>query len=118
MSTMKPSGQSGGWTAYTPTIGGVTLGNGTVVGFYRKVGKTLHLRVRFVAGSTTVVTGAMSVSLPTGLTSSALPNVGLVEIFIGAAIYSGVVDFGAAASVGNVYAPTSSANCSMVAADT
>ena len=42
----------GAWTAYTPTLGGWTQGNGTVEGRYMKIGKTVHFRAIFTFGST------------------------------------------------------------------
>jgi len=45
------------WTAYTPTwassAGSVAIGNGTLSGRYRKVGKTVDFVVALTAGSTT-----------------------------------------------------------------
>ena len=59
----------GAWTAYTPTwTGGVTnptLGNGTLTGFYKKVGRTVVWRMRLTIGSTTNVgSGSWRFSLP------------------------------------------------------
>lgn len=43
------------WTSYTPTWtgGSPTIGNGTLVGSYRTVGKTVQYRIELTAGSTT-----------------------------------------------------------------
>lgn len=45
------------WTAYTPTItadgGGFSLGNGTISGRYKQLGKTVYFHVKFIYGSTT-----------------------------------------------------------------
>lgn len=59
----------GTWQAYTPawTTGGVApvLGNGTLQGFWKRIGKTCHIRIRFLAGGTTTFgTGAWFFSLP------------------------------------------------------
>jgi hypothetical protein len=68
------SGQStglqwgGSWTSYTPTWTGISLGNGTSSGRYIKVGKTVTLEATLTFGSTTSVTGGISVSLPSGST--------------------------------------------------
>ena len=44
------------WTGYTPTItadgGGFSLGNGTVSGRYKQIGKTVFFYAKFVYGST------------------------------------------------------------------
>jgi len=45
------------WIAYTPTItadgGGFSLGNGTISGRYKQLGKTVHFHAKFIYGSTT-----------------------------------------------------------------
>lgn len=59
------------WTAYTPTF----TGFGTVSGvdcYWRRVGDTLELDIRFVCGTSTATQARMS--LPSGLTSVAGPN--------------------------------------------
>lgn len=59
------------WTAYTPTF----TGFGTVSGvdaYWRRVGDTLELDVRFVCGTSTATQARMS--LPSGLTSVTGPN--------------------------------------------
>jgi hypothetical protein len=66
--------RSGPWTAYTPswtsTGTAPAIGNGSLVGAYRIDGKTLFIRLRMVAGSTTTFgTGSWSFSLPAGVTS-------------------------------------------------
>lgn len=61
---------SSAWTAYTPTwsTDGATqpsLGNGTITGAYKVIGKTVFVRVRLVFGTTTTAgTGAFYFSLP------------------------------------------------------
>lgn len=65
------SGQvkSGPWLTYTPTVTNGSVGNGTCNGYYRREGTTLHLRIRFTLGSTSTVTGALTFSLPSGMTA-------------------------------------------------
>jgi len=63
------------WTAYTPTItadtGGFSLGNGTVSGRYKQLGKTVHFYAKFVFGSTTSPGGGhWTFSLPVQAQSS------------------------------------------------
>jgi hypothetical protein len=48
---------TGGWTTYTTTLGGITVGNGTTVARYQKIGKTVNFFVRFTLGSTSSLTG-------------------------------------------------------------
>lgn len=58
------------WTSYTPaltsTAGSPTVGNGTLVGRYRQLGKTVDVRIVLTWGSTTTygVGGNPSISLP------------------------------------------------------
>lgn len=48
---------TGAWTSYTPTwtstVTNPTIGNGTLTGAYRQLGKTVDVRIRLVWGSTT-----------------------------------------------------------------
>ena len=52
------------WDSYTPTVNNCTLGNGSVVGRYRRDGTTLHISIRLNVGSTTTFAGAISFTLP------------------------------------------------------
>ena len=58
----------GTWTTYTPVWTASTapsIGNGTLTGSFKRIGKTCFLRVRWAAGSTTTFgTGAWLFSLP------------------------------------------------------
>ncbi len=57
----------GAWTAYTPTLGGWTQGNGTVDGAYRLAGKRLLGRCYFSFGSTSAAAASgATFTLPTG----------------------------------------------------
>lgn len=62
---------SGAWTAFTPTLSGTgtALGNGTLAGFYLRLGKLLIVRVRFTLGSTSTVGTTISFALPSGMTA-------------------------------------------------
>jgi hypothetical protein len=58
-----------GWTAYTPVWTATTtnpvIGNGTLQGKYKRIGKTVLFRVKVVMGSTTTYgSGQMRWSLP------------------------------------------------------
>lgn len=48
----KPTGGTGAWIAYTPTITGFTIGNGTATGSYIQIGKLLAFKAAFQFGST------------------------------------------------------------------
>ena len=52
------------WTAYTPTWTNLTAGNGTNNSKYYQIGKMVHYRIDFTFGSTTSISGSVSVSLP------------------------------------------------------
>jgi hypothetical protein len=52
------------WTAYTPTLVGITLGNGSIAGRYLQINKTVLFNITFTFGSTSSVTGATTASLP------------------------------------------------------
>lgn len=63
----------GAWTPYTPVWSTasaspvVSLGNGTLTGAYKALGKTVCFRLRWVAGTTTTYgDGLWSFTLPTG----------------------------------------------------
>lgn len=57
-------GSSGSWTTYTPTLAVGTLGNGTLYGAYYKTGTVCTVRVTFLWGSTTSISGNISINLP------------------------------------------------------
>jgi hypothetical protein len=52
------------WTAYTPSLSGMSLGNGSLSFAYAKLGKTVHVRGLITLGSTSTVTGPLDVGLP------------------------------------------------------
>ena len=51
-------------TAYTPTLGGITIGNGTVSSFFTRVNKLVYGSVRIVLGSTSSITSTVTFTLP------------------------------------------------------
>jgi hypothetical protein len=72
------------WTTYTPTISGVTVGNGTVTAKYQRIGKTCITRVDFFLGSTSSVTGDFNFDLPfSPATSTRVVGFGLMFASIG-----------------------------------
>ena len=54
----------GVYQAYTPTLSGITIGNGTIDAKYCRVNDFVHAIGRIVFGSTTAVTGTTYVTLP------------------------------------------------------
>ena len=61
---VQSGGTAGTWVAYTPTLTGWTLGNGTLVGFYNNDGKTVNVAASIKWGSTTSAAGNLYLSLP------------------------------------------------------
>lgn len=52
------------WTTYTPTNSGITVGNGTQTARFSETGNIVCVSYKFVLGSTSSVTGGVSVGLP------------------------------------------------------
>lgn len=71
------------WTSYTPSFaGGVTVGNGTWDAAYNIVNKILFFQGTFTLGSTSAITGTVTLTVPDSRTfpsanSEVLGNVGL-----------------------------------------
>lgn len=57
-----------GWTAYTPTIGGLTTTSGTTTASYNQVGKTIDFKFQFTLGASSSVAGC-TVTLPVTATA-------------------------------------------------
>lgn len=66
------------WTAYTPSLTNVTLGNGTLAGAYMQAGKTVGFSIKLTFGSTTAITGAVSFGLPVSATGSRTMSGGFI----------------------------------------
>jgi len=52
------------YTTWTPTLGGITIGNGTVSARYAKIGKTVNFNLSITLGTTSLVTGRITFTLP------------------------------------------------------
>lgn len=75
----------GAWTAYTPTLTNITLGNGTVTARYVQIGKLVIGSVNFTAGTTTTyAAGNLSISLPVNAQGIATAGTGSVNNGTGA----------------------------------
>lgn len=60
------------WTAWTPTLANLTLGNGTQTARYQRIGRLIVFRYKLVLGSTSAVGTGPTFTLPvaaTGYTS-------------------------------------------------
>lgn len=63
------------WTS--PITGGITVGNGTTSAFYTQVGKLVHADLHFTLGTTSAITGDVTLDLPVDAsTSSGAQGVG------------------------------------------
>lgn len=52
------------WRPYTPTLTNVTVGNGSLTAYWRRLGRDIEFYMEFVLGSTSAITGNIRVSLP------------------------------------------------------
>lgn len=52
------------WVSYAPTVASMSVGNGTLVGAYKEIGKTVYFRIFFTFGTTSAVTPGPTFSLP------------------------------------------------------
>ena len=60
----------GAWTAYTPAFQNLTVGNGISSFFYAQLGKTVHVRGRFILGSTSSVGTSVNIAMPVTISST------------------------------------------------
>jgi hypothetical protein len=72
---------TGGWTTYTPSLNGITQGNGTITARHRKLGKVVHLYFNFTLGSTSTIGTASYAAF-------GLPINNVVEIWGGGVVYT------------------------------
>lgn len=97
---------TGAWTAYTPTWaasgGGASLGNGTILGRWHRVGQLVSARVGLVLGSTSAQgSGYWTLSLPLPAAVASVGQAGLGHAMAtdaGNSIYQGIGFVGTAAS--------------------
>jgi hypothetical protein len=54
----------GTWTTWSPTVAGITVGNGTQTARYCQIGKTVFYEYGFTLGSTSAVTNTITVPAP------------------------------------------------------
>jgi hypothetical protein len=79
--------------SFTPSLAGITLGNGTVSATYTRANQQIHLQVKVTLGSTSSVTGTMGVTLPVlGTTAEVDSAIGVARIFdSGVGFFDGIV---------------------------
>jgi hypothetical protein len=82
------------WTAYTPTLSSITLGNGTLAGEYQQIGKLVNVNILLTLGSTSSVATFPRFSLPVTSATSTVPIYGNVNLIdTGTQFYFGVVAY-------------------------
>jgi len=93
----------GTYTSYTPTFAsGVTVGNGTWVASYSVVNKIIFWQGTFTLGSTSSITGAVTMNLPSGYTFPSPDNgeiVGTVRMNPAGSVFYGGVREGSTSTV-------------------
>ncbi len=67
----------GVWKTYTPVWTNLTVGNGTSSGRYTQIGKTVHVQISVLLGSTSSIDGAVIVTLPITMASLSGANFAL-----------------------------------------
>ena len=79
--------------SFTPTLTGITLGNGTATATYTRSNQQIHLQLQVTFGSTTAATGTIGLTLPVAGTSAEVNTaIGAVRILdSGSAFYDGLV---------------------------
>lgn len=90
------------WTAYTPVNTNLTLGNGTVVARYKRIGKTVHFRVAYTGGTTSSAAGGLSIGLPFAAHASGEQDV-TVKVFNGTSLLAGVGSIAASATKATLF---------------
>ena len=108
---------SGLWQAYTPSLSGISLGNGTITARYCRIGNTIHTVVNLVFGSTTSFTGGNTeISQPVAQAYASsgsvwLDDIGPFNTFAGTVLIINNVFYISAINTGSAYgisAPLSS----------
>lgn len=83
----------GAYLSYTPSLVGITVGNGVIVGKYIQIGKHVHCYGSLTFGSSTSVTGTTTISLPVSASAnyisddSTIGQIGFIDT--GNASYAG-----------------------------
>ena len=87
-------------TSFTPVFTNLTVGNGTVTAYYTRIQKLVKVYVNVLFGSTTSITGALTMDLPITAKSDVLRQLTLARLFDATDSASfGVCDINAATTV-------------------
>lgn len=68
---------AGAYTAYTPTYTNVTVGNGTSSFAYTQFNKLVHVEGRFTLGTTSAITGLITMTLPVNVSNTYNHGIGV-----------------------------------------
>jgi len=98
--------RAGAWQTYVPTWTGSgsnpVIGNGSIIGRYTQIGRTVHFRIKIIAGSTTTFgSGTYDFGLPTSREAGAggLPITGGARVIdSGSTGYTGLASGGGGAN--------------------
>ncbi len=88
------------WTSFVPSWSALTIGNGTNIGKYIQIGKVVLFNVVFNLGTTSAISGDVSLTLPITARDTFIVNASVVLRQTGVAVFSG----------GHVQTTTSSMN--------
>lgn len=72
------------WTAYTPTLSNITLGNGTIDCSYIKIGKFINVRIQINFGSTSSMGSNPSISIPLQAKNNSVNQPSISNLNVGA----------------------------------
>ena len=97
---LRVTGLSQPWRSWTPLLTNVTIGNGSIVGAQKQIGKTTFYRLKIIFGTTSSITGTIGF-VPPVAPNSELYNAASEGYIVGTAKY---LDAATAAYHGFVYA--------------
>jgi hypothetical protein len=75
------------WISYTPGTANLTVGNGTLLGAYKQIGKTVTWRASFVLGSTSAISNDASFGTPITATNDGNRNGNTYYLDVSTATY-------------------------------
>ena len=80
----------GAWTTWTPTRNGITVGNGTEIARYTKMGKVVFFEYKFILGSTSAISNDPGISLPLTAVTQVMGISNFLDL--GTMYYQGQID--------------------------
>jgi hypothetical protein len=82
---------SGAWITWSPTIGNISIGNGTVAARYQQTGNVIFFSVKVTFGSTTTISGSPSIPLPVVANSPAYFTVNVTDSGVASYTANGII---------------------------